>query len=77
MLQGVLSPSMMRLLEIAMQVSDESVEHMTRLVPLAEALGAAVGLPEEMGSLPPFKPLLFTTWAVLLCQGRYGPSGTP
>ncbi|HHV93405.1 MAG TPA: diguanylate cyclase [Firmicutes bacterium] len=48
MLQGVLSPSMMRLLEIAMQVSDESVEHMTRLVPLAEALGAAVGLPEEM-----------------------------
>jgi len=47
-LQGILSPQMVRLLEIVVQVSEESVEHITRLVPLAEALGIAVGLPQQM-----------------------------
>ena len=43
MLHGILTSCMVRLLELAVQVTDESIEYITRLVPLAEALGMAVG----------------------------------
>ncbi|NLY29414.1 MAG: diguanylate cyclase [Firmicutes bacterium] len=47
-LQDILTSRVMRLLEIVVQVSDASVEHITRLVPLVEALGVAVGLPDKL-----------------------------
>ena len=47
-LRDVLSPSMVRLMEILGQIDEESIASMARMVELAGALGTAMGLSEDM-----------------------------